>query len=304
MKLLAVSPRHLDLLGLLTIMTALLVVAVSSFFVKETVLREKIEFSSSSLPVVAKPPRPYLTAKAYLVLDADSGTLLAWRNRGWALPPASLTKIVSALVVLDKYSLDEVLVVDRAYSVGRNISLAEGERMRAGDLLRALMIHSANDAAYVLAANYPGGVAGFVEAMNEKVNKLGFKRTSFINFDGEEDNGHFSTAFELAQLARLLVEDPFLAETVQLSEAEIYDIDGRVVHQLETTNELLGVMPEIKGLKTGWTQQAGECFIGLFEFEKDGRQRRVLTVILGSRDRFGETKKLAKWVKGNVSWQD
>ena len=286
------------------------------FFLSPFAIREKekasfkinkpISFSPAAMPLVDPESLPLrLSAKSFLVLDVDSGSLLVSDNENRALAPASLTKVITALVALDSYSLDEVLTVDFAYPVGRNMGLLPGEKIKVYDLLLGLMIHSANDAAYVLAKNHPQGIKGFIKAMNLKAKDLGFVRTHLVNFDGEEDDDHYTTAFELAQLSRFLIKNDFLSQIVQEREVVVSDISGKIQHKLETTNELLGVIPGAKGLKTGWTSQAGECFIGLFEIkDKNGREKTIMTVVLGSNDRFGETSKLVSWVKRNVFWQD
>lgn len=263
-----------------------------------------LNFKTTPLPFRKSAEPLIVSAKSFLILDEDSGEILVSKDEDVALPPASLTKIITALVSLDYYSLDQVIVVDKVYPIGRNMGLVEGEKLKVVDLMQGLLIHSANDAAYVLAKNYPGGTEKFIEAMNLKAEALGLRRTRFVNFDGEEDDGHYSTAFELAQMARLLIGNDFMAETVQKTGAVVTDQEGKNSHKLETTNELLGVIPEIRGLKTGWTEQAGECFIAYFELEKDGGKRGIITAVLGSSDRFGETEKMVAWVKRNISWRD
>jgi D-alanyl-D-alanine carboxypeptidase len=183
------------------------------------------------------------------------------------------------------------------------MGLKKGEKLTVFDLYLGLLVHSANDAAFVLADNYPGGVVGFIEAMNNKASLLGLYRTHFVNFDGEEDLNHFTTALDIARLSRILLKNELFSTIVELDSAVVRSIDGAIEHRLETTNQLLGVVPEIKGLKTGWTDQAGECFVSYLQLEKDGKTRRLVTVVLASTDRFGETENLLDWVKKSVFWR-
>ncbi len=262
-----------------------------------------IEFAPVDQPIVdPEASIVNLSARSFLIVDVDSGAILLSQNENVSLAPASITKIMTALVSMDYYSKDQLLEVKREYLVGRNMGLQEGEKLTVFDLYLGLMVHSANDAAFVLADNYPGGVEKFIEAMNQKAIDLGFSRTHFSNFDGEEDLDHYATALDIARLSRLLLENELLSTIIEVDSAVVRDISGTIEHKLETTNQLLGVIPEIKGLKTGWTNQAGECFVSYFQFQDLEKTRGLIAVILGSNDRFSETKILLDWVKKNVSW--
>jgi D-alanyl-D-alanine carboxypeptidase (penicillin-binding protein 5/6) len=248
-----------------------------------------------------------ISAKSFVVVDFDSGKLIASRQPFVAFPPASLTKLLTALVAVDYYKPNDILLADKEYSVGKNMGLAAGEEMKAIDLLRGLLIHSANDAAYVLASNYPGGREAFVEKMNEKMREIGLTKSHFANFDGEIDRNHFSTPLDLAILSRYFLKNDLLSQIVRVPQMTVYSVNGRFSHDLETTNELLGKVPENKGVKTGWTQEAGECFIGYFEFDDlslSKAKRRLIIVVLGSQDRFADTKRLFEWARNNLIWQD
>jgi len=265
-----------------------------------------VEFFPVPKPKVEAKFEQKLSAKSWLVMDVKSGSVLEGKDFNLSLPPASLTKIVTALVALKHYSPDQVLLVTQEYPVGRTMGLKAGERLKVIDLLTGLLVHSANDAAYVLASNYPQGTKGFVKQMNLYVQQRGLRRTHFVNFDGEEDEGHYSTAYDLAQLARLLLQQPTARQLMQIRQKTVSDLAGKEEHLLETTNQLLEIVPEAKGLKTGWTQQAGECFVGYFEVldKKQALPHEVITVLLGSQDRFGETIRLLNWVKDKVVWED
>jgi D-alanyl-D-alanine carboxypeptidase len=214
--------------------------------------------------------------------------------------PASITKVMTALVALDYWKdLDTVIEVkneDRA--IGQTIDLVRGERITLKNILYGLLVHSGNDAALAVADNYPGGYSAFVEAMNIKAKDLHLDSTTFKNPSGVEQYGHMTTARDLAILAATALQNPVLAEMVQNKRVIVTDVTGTIIHDLETTNELLGVIPGLKGLKTGWTTESGECLASYID--RDGH--KIIIVVLGSLDRFGDTTKLIDWVFSHHNW--
>jgi len=280
-------------------------------FFNQKRLFNQINFVSKPQPIVKERFEEKLSAKSWLVMDVESGTLLSGENFYVSFHPASLTKIVTALVALEHFSPDQVLTVRQNYSVGRVMGLATGEKIKVIDLMSGLLIHSANDAGYVLADSYSGGTIAFIKRMNDFVKERGLTRTHFDNFSGENDLSHYSTAYDLAQLARIFLKEPLIKELIQLRKEVVAGVDGDLIHQLETTNQLLGTVSEARGLKTGWTDQAKECFIGYFVIQpldgiekQSGEEREIITVVMGSDDRFGETMEVLNWVKESVVWQD
>jgi len=271
----------------------------------------QINFVPKSQPVIKKKFEKKLSARSWLVMDVESGTLLSGENFYVSFHPASLTKIVTALVALEHFSPDQSLTVRQSYLVGRTMGLVAEEKIKVVDLLSGLLIHSANDAGYVLADSYSGGATAFIERMNEFVKERGLTRTHFDNFSGENDPSHYSTAFDLVQLARIFLKEPLIKELIQLRKKVVVDVDGKFIHQLETTNQLLGTVPETRGLKTGWTDQAKGCFIGYFLIQppdgvekQNGKEREVITVVMGSDDRFGDTVEILNWIKEGIVWQN
>lgn len=242
---------------------------------------------------------PELSAKSVLAIDVNSSVILYQQEIDSPLLPASITKIMTTLVALDYYRLDEVLTVGSSKVEGNTIKLISGEQMTVENLLYGLLVSSANDAAQVLAENYPRGVSGFVEAMNQKAKKLMLVNTHFSNPMGFDEETHYSTAHDLAQLASAAIKNPVMLRIVSTSGLTITDVSGTISHYLVNTNELVNKLAEVKGIKTGWTKQAGECLITFVE--KNGV--RIITVILGSKDRFGETQTLLDWIFSNFEWQ-
>lgn len=243
---------------------------------------------------------PYVSARGIVIQDVGSKTILYARGADTLMLPASTTKIMTAIVARDTWGdLNTIITVhneDRA--IGQTIELTRGEQLTLHDMLQGLLIHSGNDAALALADNFPGGYANFVAAMNAKAKSLHLDRTTYRNPSGIEQYGHVTTPRDLAVLASVVMADPVIAEIVGTKFTTITDVSGEIVHPLESTNELLGVVPGLKGLKTGWTTRAGECLVSYIE--QDGHP--VIIVLLGSTDRFGETAKLVDWVYAHHNW--
>lgn len=242
---------------------------------------------------------PFLTARAYFVFDPTSGVVLASRNENLRLPPASTTKMMAALVAQEIYEPNQILTVPSLFVEGRKAKLAKGEKIIAENLLIALLVGSANDAAEVLAQNYPGGRGAFIEKMNERAQDIFLNNTHFVNPTGIDQAGHFSTARDLGRLANFALADEDFARIVSFPRVAISSVDGRFTHLMLNINELLAEVPGVKGVKTGWTDEAGQCLVTYVE--RDGK--KLISVVLGSSDRFGETKKIIGWVFENFTWR-
>lgn len=243
---------------------------------------------------------PALTARSIVVQDVGSKTLLYSKNPDALLQPASLTKIMTAIVALEHWQdLETVLTVkseDRA--IGQTIDLVAGEQLTLASLLHGLLVQSGNDAALAIADNYPGGYYEFVKAMNQKAMALHLSSTVFKNPSGIDQYGHVTSSRDLAVLAAYAIDNPVLREIVKLQKYVVTDITGQLVHELQTTNQLLGELSGLSGLKTGWTNGAGECLISYVE--RDGN--KIIVVVMGSQDRFGETRTIVDWVYSHHSW--
>lgn len=246
-------------------------------------------------------PLPTLTAKAFLVKDLDSKVVMAAYNPNKILPMASLTKLMTALVALQTYPPKSVIpiTIDADLVDGQKIGLKAGEEYSLEALVAAAIINSANDAALNLAAFHPQGIPGFVQAMNVTAKQLNMSNTHFTNPVGYDNPYHYSTVTDLSFLADAVLNNPLITAFAQTPLMRMVEINtGRVI-TLKTTNNLLGQYPGILGLKTGWTQNAGECLISLVE---SNQNHWYLVIILGSQDRFGETLLLKNWVDQNIKW--
>lgn len=242
---------------------------------------------------------PSLSANTIKVIDADSYVTLYEKNPNQRVFPASTTKMMTAIVALEQYQLDEVLTVGKTIVDGNIIMLEPGEQLTMENVLYGLLVGSGNDAALVLAENYPGGVTNFVRAMNQKAKELSLNNTHFTNPMGYDQEGHYSTAEDLSRLASYAMKNQKIAKIVSNSEYTISDVTGNKIHKLKNTNELVGQINGVKGVKTGWTENAGECLVSYVE--KDNR--KIISTILGSNDRFGETKSIIDWAFTNFEWK-
>lgn len=261
---------------------------------------EKNTKAYSDLPVLAENAKyPILSSQSVMVVDLTSGVTLYEKDPNKALLPASTTKILTALVAIDTYTSEQVLKVGRISVVGQKMGLVWGEEMKFIDLLNGLLIYSANDAAEVLAQNHPGGRALFIGLMNKKVKDLGLTNSHFTNPVGLDDGAQYSTARDLVIVAKYAMQNPIFAEIVGTKEKTVKSTDGKISHRLVNINKLLGIVPGVLGVKTGWTENARENLVTAVD--RDGR--KIMVVVLGSSDRFGETKELIEWIYSNYKWE-
>ncbi len=243
---------------------------------------------------------PILSSQSVMAVDLTSGVTLYEKDPNKALLPASTTKIVTALVALDTYEENQVLKVGRVSVEGQKMGLVMGEEMKFIDLLNGLLIYSANDAAEVLAQNHPGGRALFIGLMNKKVKDLGLTNTHFTNPVGLDDGAQYSTTRDLVVVSKYAMRNPIFKEIVGTKEKTVYSVDNRFVHRLTNINKLLGTVPGVMGVKTGWTENARENLVTYVERDN----KKVMIVVLGSSDRFGETKELIDWIFESYSWEE
>jgi serine-type D-Ala-D-Ala carboxypeptidase (penicillin-binding protein 5/6) len=250
-------------------------------------------------------PLPAITAKNVFIIDRASQTVLFARNADMPVYPASTTKMMTAVVAYQRYPLSQTLVVTKTYPEGSNIHLQLGERVTVENLLYALLVQSANDAAEVLADNYcPSkvglncGKTAFVEAMNAKAENLHLTDTHFLNPTGLDEDGHYSSAADLARLADYLLGFPYLAKIVSTENAVIASADYSSYHSLTNVNSLLGKVSGVQGVKTGFTDKAGESLVTLVD--RNGHE--IIISLLGSSDRFTDTRNLIEWAYSAFTW--
>jgi serine-type D-Ala-D-Ala carboxypeptidase (penicillin-binding protein 5/6) len=238
---------------------------------------------------------PAVSARAFLVVNPETGEVLA-QKRAWArVPIASITKLMTVLVALDHAQWNDVVRVRAdAADVGEStVNLRAGERITVGDLVKAALIQSANDAADAL-ADYigDGNDAAFIKLMNAKAGTLGLTRTHFTRPDGLDARGHYSTALDVTRLAEAAMEIPRIRAVVRLRTSSISG--GRRLH---TWNDLLGVFRGLYGVKTGHTSGAGWCEVAAVR--RGGVT--LYTTVLGSPTRSQRNTDLASLLRWGVS---
>lgn len=228
-----------------------------------------------------------LGSRAFIVYDTNSRTVIAGKNEKLRFAPASSAKIMAATIILENFDLEKILTatnLDRLGSDNSKMKLIEGEQMTVKNLVYGMMLPSGNDAAFVLAQNFPGGVEGFVAAMNKKAEELKLTNTHFVDPDGYDD-ANYTTAYDLARLGTYAMKDPIFAEIVGTRYKYVSDITGAIPHNLENLNVLLG-QNGVNGIKTGFTDEAG----GVLVTSINNNGKNYVVVVLGSIDRFSDTQ--------------
>jgi serine-type D-Ala-D-Ala carboxypeptidase (penicillin-binding protein 5/6) len=237
------------------------------------------------------PDRPVVRASALYLVELQSGRVLLEKNATRRLPPASLTKIMTALIALESAPLQEVVKIHpRAVVHHSSYHFSAEEQFLLRDLVTAMLVVSANDACEAIAWHIGGDDKRFVGMMNERARKLGLTNTHFVNPCGFDASGHYSTAADLAKLTEQALQQPFFSMMVRTLIRDISTVDGARKISLHSTNELL-VDPDVNGVKTGYTSKAGRCLIA--SMFKD--RHRLLLVGLNVMDRWGQASRLLRY---------
>jgi len=257
----------------------------------------KTEVKINPVPYLKNPFYfPETSAEGVYVVDLPSFTPILERNKHIKFLPASTAKIITALVAFDIYKTDQIITVKKGIEDGQVMGLVSGEKITVENLLYGLLVHSGNDAAYVLADNH--GFEKFIDLMNKKAKELKMMDSYFKNPAGLDENNQYTTPFDLALAARVLLENPYLAKIVSTKEITISDVDFKYFHKLTNVNKLLGEIAGLGGLKTGYTEEAGENLVSFYK--KNGHQ--FIIVILKSQDRFYDTTNVINWIEENIDY--
>jgi len=251
----------------------------------------------AAYPVLNTAYVPFLSAQSALVMDDESKVVLYAKNPKLRFSMASTTKLMTALVALEQFSLQDPLFVYSDYQEGSIVGLRGGEQYSLEALLYALLLPSANDAAYAIADNYPGGRTSFVKRMNEKAKELSLSNTQYDDPAGLEDDANYTTVIDLAYLSSIVLKNETIAQITSTKTKIITDITGRHIIPLKNLNELLGAYG-VFGIKTGYTEGAG----GVLVTAKKENGRTLIIVVMRSADRFADTRQLLSFVSGNVSY--
>jgi D-alanyl-D-alanine carboxypeptidase (penicillin-binding protein 5/6) len=238
----------------------------------------------------AGPADPYPKAAAAYAVAVDD-QIIYGRKVDTPRPPASLTKVLSALVILEHHWNPDapVEISNHASTIdGSRVGLRTGDSVRAGDLLTAMIVRSGNDACMAMAEHVGGSEEGFVKLMNQKAQAIGMASSSFRNPCGLDADGHLSTARDLLTLARVASEQPEISWRANSQNGEFRTLNSNRRISFRSTNAMLRTEPETVGLKTGFTNKAGKCLIALAEHGA----HKVWVVLLHSPNRWGTAKQL------------
>ena len=248
---------------------------------------------------------PEILAKSAIIVNfksgSEKGNILYQKNPNQVLPIASLTKIMTAIIALENFNPEEIIKISKnsVTVTGDKGGLIRDEELKVKDLLYIILMESSNDAAMTLAGDNPRLTYDeFINLMNSKVGELGLKNTSFVDPTGLSADNQ-STVLEIADLTKYAFKFPLILEILKTPEATISSIDNKFIHNLTTTNNLLGKIPQIIGGKTGYTEEAGGCMLTVLNISNN----YLITVILASPQREDDTEKLINWVQQAWLWQ-
>ncbi len=258
-------------------------------------------------------------AGSSVAIDVDSGTILHYDNGRKRTQIASLTKMMTAIIAIENIkNLDEEIeITSEALAVPGTVvgcptstfcnsnRMYRGEKIKAINLLKVMLLNSANDAATALGIHMAGSTERFAEMMNEKTKSLGLKDTHFctpsgLETDGEEDQC-YSSAYDIARIASYSLKYDMIWDIMKIPEGRFYSTDGKYMHEMKNTDLLLGEIPNCIGGKTGFTPMAGKSLMmGSVDATK---KHKVITVILDDENRWEDMKKLVNWVFNNHEWK-
>jgi len=253
-------------------------------------------------PVVPPPP-PTISAYEWAVYDETADVMLATWNANERRSMASVTKVMTAMIVLDEADLDEVVTVPSMATAARGSSadLVAGEQWTVYDLLVAMLVRSGNDAALTLAWHVgDGSTDAFVQKMNARAAELGMSDTHFANPNGLDHADHYSTANDLVTMTVASLHYPDMQQIARIKTIKMPEDPTGKTRQVNNTNRLLGTYPGVVGLKTGDTPWAGKVLLGVSE----RGSRRIVTVVMGSDDHFSDTRELVDWAYGTYGLSD
>lgn len=230
--------------------------------------------------------RPSINSKRFVIYDRISKTIIWGKDEKIRSAMASTTKIMTATIVIENANLnDEVTISSKAGGTGGSrLGLKSGDKITVNDLLYGLMLRSGNDAAVALAEHVGGSVEKFAEIMNKKAEELKLTNTHFVTPHGLDNSEHYTTAYELAKLTDYAMQNEKFANIVGTKTTTIY-INNQA-RQITNTNELLGVLNGVVGVKTGFTNNAGRCLVT----ETKRNDMDIITVVLGADTKKFRTK--------------
>ena len=243
------------------------------------------------------------TAQSACVIEKESGRILFAKNENEKLPMASLTKIITAIVVIENTKdLNEIISIPKNATKieGSSIYLKEGEKLSILDLLYGLMLSSGNDCAVALAIKTGGSVENFMKMANEFCQKIGATNTNLVTPNGLHDDNHYTTALDLAKISAYAMQNEIFREIVQTKSIRIIREDGIYPVIIKNKNKLLKEMDEATGIKTGYTKKAGRCFVG----SAKRNNMEVICVLINCGPMFQECEALLNFALDNYSLEN
>jgi D-alanyl-D-alanine carboxypeptidase (penicillin-binding protein 5/6) len=259
-----------------------------------------LPFSASpeaKMPIIKTEFVPIISATGAIIMDADSKVVLYAKNPNIKSSTASTAKIMTALTALAYFKPMDILTVKEATSDGSVLGLLQNEKMTFENLLYAMLLPSANDAALAISQNYPGGEQAFMNAMNDKAKTLKLNSTHYVDPAGLLDQGDYTTPFDMARLASFAMQNNEIKKIVGTKEKVIKDLSARQVYDLKNLNILLG-QDGVNGVKTGYTEEAGQVLVT----SKEEKGKTIIIIVMKSDDRFADTEKLLDLVSNNLTY--
>ncbi|HVA96603.1 MAG TPA: serine hydrolase [Candidatus Acidoferrales bacterium] len=263
---------------------------------QEPIIQDQVTYLHP-YPYMQAANAPTITAKAAIILDRDSQVILYDKNPQLRFSMASTTKIMTATIALNHYKPDDTLTVKRSYVPGSGLSFSSGEQFHFMDLMYAMLLPSANDAAQAIADNYPGGSDAFVKQMNKKAQSLHLTNTHYSDPVGLDDDGDYSTVVDLARLASYAISNPTFVDITSTKYKTISTTNFSRQYPLTNLNKLLGI-DGVTGIKTGTTEGAGEVLVT--SVVKNGHT--YIVIVMDSTDRFSDTQQLLNYIDANVKY--
>ncbi|MFA5871221.1 MAG: D-alanyl-D-alanine carboxypeptidase family protein [Parcubacteria group bacterium] len=255
-------------------------------------------------------------AGSSVAIDVNTGTILYYDDGRTKTPIASLTKVMTATMILEKVKdLNEVVTIDEealaaegtkvgcpttGYCIDEKLHL--GEKITVGDLLKAMLMDSANDAAIALGKHVAGSQKAFAALMNEKAKELTLKDSHFCNPSGLDEDGCYSSAYDIARITAYSMRYDRIWSIMDTKEDTVHSIDGKYTHILKSTDVILDEVPNCLGGKTGFTYNAGKSLM-LASADPTSGKHKIVAVILNDNERWADMKNLIAWTFENYEWK-
>jgi len=236
---------------------------------------------------------PNICSKFYCLIDGDTGQVLASQNGDQKRPVASTTKMMTAILAVEYCDLNEIAIVSShaERTPEFTIGLKTGQKISIEDLLKATLLRSSNDAAVVIAEHVAGDEQLFGHLMSLKALAIGAMNTHFVNASGLPADNHYSSAYDLGQIGRYLLNKPYINKLVNTKQTTFKHPSYTQLLTISNTNALLGSYPGANGIKTGTTDAAGKCLVASAKRDK----RQLIAVVLKSGDRNGDCIRLLNY---------